>query len=744
MVVAGLILSPVSASAAEIPDNIVTSVSLVDRNDRPVSSGSNNQLLNLKLDFKLPNNKIHTGDTSTITLPDDFKFSSSTSFDVLSSDGNVVAHAVIDSATRTLKLTYTDYPQSHSDITGVIHAAVRVDTNKDSSGRDIPVTVTIGQHTVSAGTYHFEGVIGDRPDEKFAKWGYINQADPEKNVVYYRLRVNANGDTLNNVVIKDELRSAGMAYDKSSFQISHGTFRYNQTTHYQELVGGQDVTGQFPVVFTDGDKGFSIDFGNLHGDGYLVTYKVKLNHEPINNEAFNNYAIMYRDGQTEHQHGNSHYIWQSADGQANGYNYKIEITKTDEAQQPLAGAVFDVIRDRSGEVVKTVTTDAQGVASISGLLRDDYTLKETKAPSGYEIADPVKVSADELNNDTKTAHKTVVDKTASTSVKVVKKWDDADNQDGKRPENVQVQLYADDQPSGDPVTLNVENDWTYTFNDLAVNNQGAKISYTVKEVNVPEGYTSTVSGDASSGYTLTNSYTPEVTAVSGTKTWDDANNQDGMRPESVTINLLANGSVVKSTAVSEDTNWKYEFTDLPVYDAGVKIVYTVTENHVEGYSTAINGFDVTNTRTPDTTSVTVTKKWDDKNNFDKTRPSSIQVQLYANGKQTGKPVSLSADSKWTYTFDNLPVNMEGHKITYTVKEINIPQGYAAQVDDKEQGNMIITNKHIPVVPPTRPKPSEKKTTSLAKTGTDSVTVAGISLIAFCAAVGAFMLRRRFA
>ena len=66
------------------------------------------------------------------------------------------------------------------------------------------------------------------------------------------------------------------------------------------------------------------------------------------------------------------------------------------------------------------------------------------------------------------------------------------------------------------------------------------------------------------GYNVKNTHTPEKTEVSGTKTWDDADNQDGKRPVSITINLLANGTKVKSQTVTadEEGKWTYSFTGL--------------------------------------------------------------------------------------------------------------------------------------------------------------------------------------
>lgn len=47
-----------------------------------------------------------------------------------------------------------------------------------------------------------------------------------------------------------------------------------------------------------------------------------------------------------------------------------------------------------------------------------------------------------------------------------------------------------------------------------------------------------------------------------------------------------------------DGNWKYCFSGLPKFKAGKEIKYTVTENTVEGYTTEINGFNITNTHKP--------------------------------------------------------------------------------------------------------------------------------------------------
>ncbi|MDQ8770033.1 Cna B-type domain-containing protein, partial [Streptococcus ruminantium] len=125
---------------------------------------------------------------------------------------------------------------------------------------------------------------------------------------------------------------------------------------------------------------------------------------------------------------------------------------------------------------------------------------------------------------------------------------------------------------------------------------GKEIKYTIKEDAI-ENYQSEVTGDMASGFTVTNTNIEKV-SVPVTKTWNDNNDQDGKRPQSITVNLLADGKVIKSQQVTAENDWKYTFTDLPKYANGKEIVYTVTENAVEGYTTTYDKYNITNSYTP--------------------------------------------------------------------------------------------------------------------------------------------------
>ncbi|HFZ5624416.1 TPA: Cna B-type domain-containing protein [Staphylococcus aureus] len=282
-----------------------------------------------------------------------------------------------------------------------------------------------------------------------------------------------------------------------------------------------------------------------------------------------------------------------------------------------------------------------------------------------------------------------------TSATVTKNWDDNNNQDGKRPTEIKVELYQDGKATGKTATLNESNNWTHTWTGLDEKAKGQQVKYTVEELTKVKGYTTHVDNNDMGNLIVTNKYTPETTSISGEKVWDDKDNQDGKRPEKVSVNLLANGEKVKTLDVTSETNWKYEFKDLPKYDEGKKIEYTVTEDHVKDYTTDINGTTITNKYTPGETSATVTKNWDDNNNQDGKRPTEIKVELYQDGKATVKTATLNESNNWTHTWTGLDEKAKGQQVKYTVEELTKVKGYTTHVDNNDMGNLIVTNKYTP-------------------------------------------------
>ncbi len=298
-----------------------------------------------------------------------------------------------------------------------------------------------------------------------------------------------------------------------------------------------------------------------------------------------------------------------------------------------------------------------------------------------------------------------------TKVTVTKKWEDDNDKLKKRPKSIKVAIYRSTKGSNEkPVYIGYgtvkpdENgNWSITFDKLPRENQkGVEYVYTAKEVfddENPLDYKTESKGSVSGEegtIEITNTY--EKLDIPVKKVWK--NDKEGDRPKSIKVHLLADEQEIAGHELTAEEGWRYTFKDLPKYRNGKEITYTVTEDPVSKYKTKVEDFTITNTYTPpdepqkkpkkywDT--VKVKKAWVLDNGRKKT--TSVSVQLYRNGVKYGSPVTLSKLNNWQYTWKKLP-KKKGEKISWTVKEVKVPEGFKAKT--KRKGNdIIITNDDV--------------------------------------------------
>ena len=291
---------------------------------------------------------------------------------------------------------------------------------------------------------------------------------------------------------------------------------------------------------------------------------------------------------------------------------------------------------------------------------------------------------------------------ATVEIPVSVKWDDAENQDGVRLDSVEAELYADGEATGNKVTLNAENSWTAKFAQVDVKKDGTRIKYEVKSTE-KEGYTVSVSGDIldEEGLTLNYKHVPATVNISAKAAWNDAKNQDGIRPTDTLVQLYADGEALGGKAVLEsEKSWTKTWAELPKYKAGKEIAYKVVASAVSGYSVKVSGdvekgYTVTYAHSVAKTKVTVKNTWNDLNNVVDSRPSKLVVEIYANGKATGKRVTLTSANKWTATVSNLNKKSAGKVISYTGKVVGAPSGYSISIKSAN-GTVNVTSKYTKI------------------------------------------------
>lgn len=417
--------------------------------------------LTLKMGFTLPNNQAKEGDYSLIQLPTELRLVRNTDFEIKDAQGNVVAHAKIDAANKQIKMVYTDFVEKHSDINGTLTLALRVDNKVVKESKKLMLTLDVDGQVKPLGEIDYENRHDDSR-EAFSKSTWF--VDGKGKVIQYAIRVNGGKKDYQNVKIKDMLVSAGLKYKAGSFTIKKGDWQLTQNGNSSNgffLANEVDVTSQYKVNVAADQRSFELDLGDIKSEGYLIVYQVEVGHDPVPGEAFSNKAQMTADNLEPIEY-TANVVYQTSSGNATGYTYTLKVHKENQLGEPLSGAVFDVIRDATGERVQTVTTGADGTAQITGLLRDNYTLVETKAPEGYQASDEqLKIKATEFVMGTPLL-KHVINKAKVIDISGTKTWEDKNNQDGKRPEKIVVNLIANGHKVQSKVVTAKDN-WQYSF-----------------------------------------------------------------------------------------------------------------------------------------------------------------------------------------------------------------------------------------------------------------------------------------
>ncbi|MCB6993617.1 Cna B-type domain-containing protein [bacterium 210820-DFI.6.37] len=242
--------------------------------------------------------------------------------------------------------------------------------------------------------------------------------------------------------------------------------------------------------------------------------------------------------------------------------------------------------------------------------------------------------------------------TATTTSKAVKLvWKDNNDQDGIRPASVKVTLYRN---GSSLKSANVSGSYTFT-GIRKYDNSGDLYTYTVKAT-APTGYTASVSGG-----TITLTHTPYTTSHTGTVSWADDNDRDGIRPPSVSVQLYKDGTLYKTGTATEAGGWAVSFNGLPKNASGKAISWTSKIAAPDGYTAS----GLTASHTPERKNVEGAITWVDENNKNGYRPQTVAIKLIKDGEELASTTTSAARS-WKYSFPDQYVYENGSEVRYEV------------------------------------------------------------------------------
>lgn len=185
---------------------------------------------------------------------------------------------------------------------------------------------------------------------------------------------------------------------------------------------------------------------------------------------------------------------------------------------------------------------------------------------------------------------------------VEKIWEDGNNEALKRPDDVKVNLLKNGEII-DSILLNSENEWKYTFTDLAKYDESLnEIVYTIDEEMDSKFYIKEkVEKISDTEFVIINKFEvpDQKEEILVKKIWLDEENKYKKRPSSIILQIKNKEEIVEEAEVNETDEWSYKFEVAKYDELGNEIEYTVDEREkneedLKYYEKTIEGNVITN------------------------------------------------------------------------------------------------------------------------------------------------------
>lgn len=462
--------------------------------------------------------------------------------------------------------------------------------------------------TVSSGKVSFPNVL----------WAFTDSADYNNPESYYNRQPYSNPswtyvkETIDMVKSGNGIPNSGSFHDTG---LTYQFYLYSSINgrHYQNILGFNLFTNISVIKeWDDYDNIANLRPENISVDLYL------------DGEPFIRGVTLDSDHNWEYTFNNLPlYSISNLTAPINADDYKIETVLEDDFDVTITKVWPEDYSNKPSRIYVNIYADGKYLGRVSLYKSNDYT---TTIPNfnKYDAEDGHEINYEFV--DSTYPGSLDISKSEIYQVKHIKVslTNDELKQAGKS-----IELVSDGLIYGGAI-LEEANDWTYTFLNLdkdsnvdireRLDSNGVVhlANYTIKESEV-RYYLSSVSSNSTSINPLMPSETKffddteekitssikitnklELINLTVSKVWEDKGDFYGKRPSDVTINVFQNGEIVNSIVLNKDNGWKYELKNLPKYDNGKLINYSIDEVNITYYHYKIeeNGnysFTVTNT-----------------------------------------------------------------------------------------------------------------------------------------------------
>ncbi|MDT0013675.1 collagen binding domain-containing protein [Listeria cossartiae] len=261
LLIASGFLSPKAEAATDYGSSFFTNVSLQNQNGVPATNFKENSRVRVAYDFVITQ-PVTSGETMTLTIPNQLKLINFGGFPVDDAAGNTIANATIDPTTGTITLTFTDYVNTHTDLSGSLYYNATFNSKNIQTDQVNPILFPVKNTTETINAFIGKVNTGGGTGSPTIVFKQGRLDDKDNSILHWTVTLNNALTPIDNAIYTDTLGSGQNL-------IGSATIKYRDADKKVIKTNIQPIT-------LDPDRNFELSIGTLNNESVVITYDTKI------------------------------------------------------------------------------------------------------------------------------------------------------------------------------------------------------------------------------------------------------------------------------------------------------------------------------------------------------------------------------------------------------------------------------------------------------------------------------------
>ncbi|MBC2018232.1 collagen binding domain-containing protein [Listeria seeligeri] len=252
---------PKAEAATDYGSKFFTNIALQNQNGEDTSNFKENSKVRVAYDFVITE-PVVSGETMTLTIPEQLKLINFGGFPVNDAEGNTIAEATVNPTTGTITLTFTDYVNSHTDLSGSLFYNASFNSKNIQTDQVNPIVFPVKNTTQTENVYISKVSTGGGTGSPTVVFKQGRMDDKDHSTIHWTVTLNNALLPIDNAVYTDTLGSGQNLLGKATIKYRDASKKVTSTTEQP--------------ISLDKSRNFQLTIGTLSNQSVVITYDSKI------------------------------------------------------------------------------------------------------------------------------------------------------------------------------------------------------------------------------------------------------------------------------------------------------------------------------------------------------------------------------------------------------------------------------------------------------------------------------------